>query len=240
MVLIERFTDLLECRTEDCWQKSIIHFGNDFGFEQALVAVVPEHPTSLGEAFLRSNYSSRWLNTYDCDQLISIDPTVAHCVKRSTPLLWEPGIFSGKKQKEMYEDASHYGLRSGISLPYHGAKGEIGILCFVSSTSPSSSFYRDMHHHMPALSMMRDFAFEASQRFTKPFNNQPPPTLTQRELECLKWCAAGKSSWEIARILSCSEAVVNFHFGNLRRKFQAVSRRQVVVKAIHCGILRPH
>lgn len=240
MVLIECFTKLLECETEDCWRKSIIHIGNELGFEQSLIAVVPGHPTSLGEAFLHSNYSSQWLSIYNCNELISIDPTVAHCVNRSTPLFWEPDLFLGKKQKEMYEEASHYGLRSGISLPHHGANGEIGILCFVSDASPSKQLHRDMLHLVPALSMMRDFAFESSLRFSKrPTIHQPPPALTRRELECLKWCAAGKSSWEISRILRCSEAVVNFHFGNLRRKFNAVSRRQVVVKAIHCGLLRP-
>lgn len=238
MMPIERFTALLECETEDTWRKSIIQFGRDYGFEQALIAVVPERPTSLSEAFLHSNYSSQWLAIYNRENLLTIDPTVAHCVARSTPLIWEPSIFSSKKQKEMCEEASSHGLRSGITLPFHGVNGEIGILCFVSDCSPNKCFHNDIHHHMSALSMMRDFAFEGSLQFAKLSHSQPPPMLTQRELECLKWCAIGKSSWEIAQILRCSEAVINFHFKNLRRKFHATSRRQVVVKAIHSGILR--
>lgn len=240
MMPIERFTFLLECESEDIWQKSIIQLGNEFGFERTLIAVVPGRPTSISEAFLRSNYSSQWLDTYNCEQLVAIDPTVAHCVKRSTPLIWEPAIFSSKKQKEMYEEASSHGLRSGITLPFHGSNGEIGILCCVNDASPSRNFLQDTQHYLPALSMMRDFAFEASLRFAKLSKRQPPPALTQRELECLKWCAAGKTSWEMAQILRCSEAVINFHFGNLRRKFNVTCRRQVVVKAIHCGLLNLH
>lgn len=238
MIPVERFTSLLDYRSEDIWKKSLIQLTNEFGFERMLIAVVPDRPTSLNEAFLRSNYSPQWLEKYNFEQLVVIDPTVTHCVKRSTPLIWEPAIFSEKKQKEMYEEASSHGLRSGITLPFHGANGEIGILCCVNDANPSTHLYQDIQHCMPALSMLRDFAFEASLRFAKLSNLHPAPNLTRRELECLKWCAAGKSSWEMAQILRCSEAAINFHFGNLRRKFHATSRRQVVVKAIHCGLLR--
>ncbi len=240
MRTIERFTTLLECTTEGAWWASIFQIGKDYGFERTLIAIVPERSMSLGEAFLCSNYSTQWRNHYDGNQLVNIDPTVAHCVTRSTPLIWEPAIFANKKQKEMYEEASSYGLRSGITLPYHGANGELGILCFVNDAKPDKNFKRDALHSMPALSLMRDFAFDASLRFAKPCNRDPIPILTPREFECLKWCATGKSSWEIAKILCCSESAVNFHFGNLRHKFQAISRRQVVVKAIHCGLLRPN
>jgi LuxR family quorum-sensing transcriptional regulator LasR len=216
--------------------------GNDYGFEKTLIAVAPERPSSLGEVFLHSNYSSQWLDIYNCKQLLAVDPTVKHCVMHTTPLLWEQATFSGKKQDEMYEEASRFGLRSGITLPLHGVNGEVGILCFITSSSSGKSFHQDALHHMPALSMLRDFAFESSMRFSSFSNHQHhhPPILTQRELECLKWCTAGKSSWEIAKILCCSEAVINFHFGNLRRKFHATSRRQVVVKAIRYGLIRPN
>jgi DNA-binding CsgD family transcriptional regulator len=65
----------------------------------------------------------------------------------------------------------------------------------------------------------------------------PHIKLTPKEMECLKFCAAGKSSLDIARILNCSEAAVNFHFTNIRRKFNTTSRHQSVVKAIQMGLI---
>lgn len=65
------------------------------------------------------------------------------------------------------------------------------------------------------------------------------PRLTRRELEVLQWVMAGKSSWEIARITSCSEATVNFHLANVRQKFDVNTRQQAVVKAIALGMLIP-
>jgi LuxR family quorum-sensing transcriptional regulator LasR len=211
--------------------------GGGYGFEHALIAVVPQPGASLEQAFLRSNYSPEWRRVYDETRLVYVDPTVAHCIAHSTPLIWEPGLFSSEQQKAMYEEASSHGLRSGITLPFHGPNGELGILCFVNDAQPGRHFMKDLQRFIPELALLRDFAFEASLRFAVGDQEMHLPVLTRRELECLKWGAAGKSSWEIARILRCSESTVNFHFCNIRRKFDATSRQQAVVKAIKLGMI---
>jgi LuxR family quorum-sensing transcriptional regulator LasR len=62
--------------------------------------------------------------------------------------------------------------------------------------------------------------------------------LTPREKEVLMWSAAGKSSWEITRIISCTEAGVNYHFCNIRRKFGVRSRWVALVMALEQGLIR--
>lgn len=66
-----------------------------------------------------------------------------------------------------------------------------------------------------------------------------PFRLTPRELECLQWCALGKTTWEIGQLLDISEAAVNFHMTNIRSKCDVNSRRQAVTKAIQLGLIRP-
>ncbi|RAI62649.1 helix-turn-helix transcriptional regulator [Pseudomonas fluorescens] len=66
---------------------------------------------------------------------------------------------------------------------------------------------------------------------------QTPPNLSAKEQEILKWCAIGKSSWEIGRILNCSEAGVNYHFCNIRRKFGVNSRWLALIKALEMGMI---
>lgn len=61
--------------------------------------------------------------------------------------------------------------------------------------------------------------------------------LTLREKEILQWTAAGKSSWEIAQIISCTEAGVNYHFCNIRRKFGVRSRWVALVMALEQGLV---
>lgn len=66
---------------------------------------------------------------------------------------------------------------------------------------------------------------------------QIPRNLSAKEQEILKWCALGKSSWEIGRILNCSEAGVNYHFCNIRRKFGVSSRWLALIKALEMGMI---
>jgi DNA-binding CsgD family transcriptional regulator len=64
-----------------------------------------------------------------------------------------------------------------------------------------------------------------------------PVRLTPRERQVLLWCAYGKSSWEIGRILECKESTVNFHVSNILRKFDVPTRVAAVIKAIRYGML---
>ncbi|MDH0647813.1 helix-turn-helix domain-containing protein [Pseudomonas sp. GD03858] len=71
----------------------------------------------------------------------------------------------------------------------------------------------------------------------RPTSNTSAVYLTPREQQVLLWCAYGKSSWEIGRILQCKESTVNFHVGNILRKFDVVTRVAAVSKAIRYGML---
>lgn len=238
METISRFTALMECRTERKLVKALVQLGYSYGFEQTMIAVAPGIPSSLDDFYLKGNVSAEWLALYNRKHFINIDPTISHCASRLTPLLWGPKIFTGNKQKAMYEEAANFGLRSGISLPFHGIKGEKGILHLAKNETPNEQLNRKIMRITPELSMMRDYAFQAAMRRFKKQTPRPfEQTLSNRELECLTWCSTGKSSWEIAQILNCAESTVNFHILNLRRKLNVSSRRQAVVKAMHLGLL---
>jgi len=64
-------------------------------------------------------------------------------------------------------------------------------------------------------------------------------SLTSREVECLHWMAAGKTSGEIAIILAISESTVNFHLKNTLTKLNSNNRVQAVAKAVYGGIISP-
>lgn len=236
---LDLFGELFDTDAEADWCASVFRIGESFGFQQVLYALVPLPGQRLEDAFLRSSYASEWRHTYDHTGLHHVDPTVAHCVARNTPLFWTPDIFVSKAQKEMYEEASFYGIRSGVTLPIHGAKGELGIMCFVNDAFPSRRNHKDLMHHLPYLALFRDFAFESSIRYAKLDSlDGQAVRLTPRETDCLHWAASGKTSWEIAKILICSEAAVNFHMANIRRKLDVTTRREAIVKAIRLKLLR--
>ncbi|WP_220332648.1 helix-turn-helix transcriptional regulator [Rhizobium mesosinicum] len=62
-------------------------------------------------------------------------------------------------------------------------------------------------------------------------------TLTQRETECLKWAAAGKSSDEISVILSISTHTVNGYLKSAVAKLDCVSRTHAVAEASRLNLI---
>jgi DNA-binding NarL/FixJ family response regulator len=61
--------------------------------------------------------------------------------------------------------------------------------------------------------------------------------LSEREIEALTWSARGKTSAEIATILSLSKRTVDFHIENARRKLGVATRIEAAVKAAAGGII---
>ncbi|MEE4789567.1 helix-turn-helix domain-containing protein [Pseudomonas alliivorans] len=66
----------------------------------------------------------------------------------------------------------------------------------------------------------------------------PHVHLTPKEREALHWSMLGKTAWETSRIQDCSEAAINFHLCNIRRKFGVCNMRAAVVKAIEQGVVQ--
>ncbi len=63
------------------------------------------------------------------------------------------------------------------------------------------------------------------------------PHVTPREAQVLTWIAAGKSDWEIGRILDISAKTVNFHVERAKRKFGVATRIQAVLAAMRRGVI---
>lgn len=85
----------------------------------------------------------------------------------------------------------------------------------------------------------RNGAAAAPRGSKKPLAGTPEGELSAREKACLSWAAAGKSSWEIGRILRISENTVIFHIKNAMRKLGANSRTLAAFKAVELGLIEP-
>jgi LuxR family quorum-sensing transcriptional regulator LasR len=240
MVELGQLMTLLKSDNESSWRSALFTLARDQGFDSVLYGAVGSKHARLETAFLQSNYDAAWRERYDADKLHYVDPTVTHCLTSSLPIVWEPDTFHAPGQREMYEEACGYGIRSGITFPIHGPNGEFGVVSFASDAPPNGEFDNMIGQLMPALSLIRDYACESSRKLVAPKPAaEAAPRLTRRELEVLNWVMVGKSSWEISKIVRCSEATVNFHIGNIRTKFNVNTRQQALVKAISLGIITP-
>ncbi|SFD20823.1 helix-turn-helix transcriptional regulator [Massilia yuzhufengensis] len=231
--------ELMEAKDDLRWSECLFRLARSQGFEQTLFGVVPSRHVRFENAFTRSNYSSEWRSRYDANGFAYVDPTVGHCVTSTLPLVWAPSTFATGAPGALYEEASAHGIRSGVTLPVHGPNGELGMISFASDARPGIPFERSIMEVLPALSLVRDYAFASSAGLRDARPDPVLPRLTRREREVLQWVMVGKSSWEVARITNCSEATINFHLANVRQKFGVNTRQQAVVKAIALGLITP-
>jgi DNA-binding NarL/FixJ family response regulator len=63
--------------------------------------------------------------------------------------------------------------------------------------------------------------------------------LSDRETEILTWAARGKTSAQIAEMLSLAKRTVDFHFDNARHKLGAETRTEAVIKAAFERLIVP-
>jgi DNA-binding CsgD family transcriptional regulator len=74
-------------------------------------------------------------------------------------------------------------------------------------------------------------------RRKKPGMNLRPVSLSDHEIECLRWVSLGKTAKETAVILGKSARTVEFHLNNAMRKLNAVNKVQAVFLAVGLNLL---
>lgn len=145
------------------------------------------------------------------------DPAIAHCRHSNQPFVWRAA-------------ASGVGWAQGVSSPR--ALGVRGIL---SLTRGGPALDDDeLHQVEPLLSLVCKTVHEAMLRIEAPTAGTP---LTEREREVLRWAAVGKTTTEVARILTVSENTIKFHIKNATQKLGTANKTAAVVKAVLMGLL---
>jgi DNA-binding CsgD family transcriptional regulator len=66
---------------------------------------------------------------------------------------------------------------------------------------------------------------------------EPESTLTEREIEVMRWTALGKTACDVADILVISTHTVNFHIKNASAKLNATNKTAAAVRAAVRGLL---
>lgn len=233
---INQFEKLFELKSLDQLSTAVFRWAEKYGFEKCIFKVLPTKYGSMEKAFVLTNYDHQWCSIYKFYRYCDIDPIVQHCYSTHFPMVWDHTVYSSPRQEMMYKQGERFGLNSGLVFPIYGANGEFGMMNFATSKPITKINKTHITNCIPILSVFKDYVFESSKPFNQNLSDSSAP-LTPREKEVINWCAAGKTSWEISKILSCSESTVNFHLSNIRGKFNAGNTQLAVVKALRCGLI---
>lgn len=183
-----------------------------------------------------NGYPCAWRERYVSANYIDIDPVMLHCRRQATPLIWAPHLFSAGAARHLMEEARGFGLKAGVSFPVHGVGGELGVLS-LALESDSDAAGRHLAASLAEGGLLASYAYESLRRLVNTGDGKTE-RFSERELECLRWAALGKSNWDISRILGISEHGVSHHIRSVLRKFAVTSRSQAVMRALALNLLR--
>ncbi len=165
-----------------------------------------------------------------------IDPVLPIAMTARLPYHWNDigkSIELSRKQHDFFEECNEVGVADGISVPIHGPRGNTAVIslsCHERNT--------DTGRFTPYINALAAQFDAARWRLMNPdMGLEQPVLLTARERECLRWCKAGKSAWDISQLLGISERTAQFHISNAMAKLETSSRVTAVVMAIQKGLL---
>ncbi len=231
---IENSKDLLAIKA------ILIDVKEKLGFNHVLYAVrLPNTLTKISH-FIMDDYPEKWLTRYIKKSYVKIDPSVKHCVESQEAYCWDRLKESTDKHIiDFVNDATDHGFVGGVSIGMHNQYGETSIFSFATDKIMETGSIECCTAilHMTAL---HPYFHKAISRLSSYKQTQPcKPKLTPRELDCLLWSAEGKTSDEIASILSIKNPTVVFHLKNVIRKLEVSNRNQAIAKAVLFGIITP-
>lgn len=190
-------------------------------------------PFTRPKISVESSYPQAWMNYYQAENFFAIDPVLKSENFIHGHLPWNDKLF--QDSMILWDAARDHGLRKGISqclmLPNHA----LGFLS-VSRTSLLGKMMPEDEIEL-RLQVLVQLSLLTLTRLENEMVLTPEMKFSKREREILKWTAEGKTSAEIAIILSISENTVNFHQKNMQKKFNAPNKTQIACYAAATGII---
>lgn len=233
--MVERWDNLqqlLECTSAPHLRALASRHVQQLGFDKWIYSTGPE---SIDAAERLFTFPTEWMNLYRRQGYFAVDPVVDHCRQHITPCLWAADSAARRAgyQTPFFMEAIDFGLCAGIALPIHGPLGQSGMLS-VAMADPSNA--RTHLSQLGELQLLATFIHEAQIRLSRR-NANAQVHLTAREIDCLRWAAEGKTSWEIGEQLGIAERTAIFHLSNSARKLGVIGRRQAIARAMSLQLI---
>ncbi|MDH2310314.1 helix-turn-helix transcriptional regulator [Methylobacterium brachiatum] len=213
--------------------------GSTFGYEAFSLGSVPQSSKqTMPDCVVISGWPPEWEGHYHARGHIRFDPVLRYMRRVIDPFHWREAadFVATPAARTVLDEAREFRLNDGFCVPIHRPDGSEAGVSFGGEQmrlSPDES---------AALHLIGIYAVSAARAISRaqaePLGPaRPGVRLTDRETECLRWSAAGKTAWETSVILSISRRTVEQHLASACQKLNAVGRVQGVAEAIRCGLI---
>jgi LuxR family transcriptional regulator, quorum-sensing system regulator BjaR1 len=237
-IAFETVASLKVCKSFDD-VKSVFSAACEFlGTKAFIICDIPPSAAPGKNEVYTSGWDTAWELRYATLNYGQWDPVPQHVNRTIDPYFWrDVNALTAKDAmgyRIMNEARSEFGMRDGYCIPVHGLQGTAGLVS-VASDLPNWDL---SEHEQAVLHLVGIYAFEAVRKIrghTKPAGGGP--RLSPRELECTRWLAEGKTTWEIAKIIGISQETVREYLKCAATKLNTCTQAHLVAKAHRMNLL---
>lgn len=203
-----------------------------YGFHAWLITGLPTGEDRIDPLMILNGWPKGWTQLYTGQNFVRNDPVVAHCFRSHLPFEWQDAPYDPLGQPKSHEvmlRATDFRMKSGFCVPIHTAEGFQAVVTMAGERVELGGRIKR------ALHLMAMYAFGKAVELSQSGKVISESCLTNREREVLQWTAAGKTSWEISRILAISENTVTGYIKAAAVKLDTTNRTATVVAALRRG-----
>ena len=225
--------DLARCRSQAELGGLLAATLRELGFDYFALL----HHASLtagGARLIRiDNYPPGWVAELTTAELASEDPVQLASGRTNVGFAWEQLdrlVPLTRRHRDILEGSRRHGIGSGFTVPANVPGEPVGSCSFAVRCGRALPA-----RHLHCAELVGAHAFGAARRLHGYPARGGRPHLSRREQACLRLAAAGKSDWEIGRILGIAEETARQYLKRARAAYDVPTRTQLVVHGLRDG-----
>ena len=224
-----------EALSTGSWGRDLFALGRAYGFRHCLLARVPKADSpEFAANLIVCTWPDQLRLAYEAAEVYAASQLVARIKQSILPIYTEDNLLLGTPGSEARQPVAplfkQFDL--GALLVYSLYDRNQTQYVVVLSGRGAAPERKDIAELQLSLMELLDAGVDALVP-----RLGPKERLSAREIECLRWSAAGKSSDEIAIILDISSHTVVSYLKSAMRKLEAVNRMQAVARACRYRLL---
>ena len=187
------------------------------GFEYYAYGVRHLTPFTRPRTEICGSYPASWLAHYEKQNYAAVDPSILSGLRSTEMVVWNDALFDNSRT--LWQEARDWGLCIGATLPIRSHDRSLRVL--------------SVARRQDIISQAENNEIQVRLRCIL-----ERVTLRLTDLAyILQWTADGKSSGEIALILTISVNTVNFHLKAIQKKFGAGNKTLAAAYAAAQGLI---
>jgi len=231
---LQRFLDISEAGSLQSFEKQLIEFAGELDFGIVAAALVVDRPGNESTFFSLGNGPAEFAEAAKSVEDSKRDPVLKRLKHMSVPFVYNQSLYVGEGAGDLWEQQAAFGYKNGISVALH-LPGNKHFLLGVDRDAPMPEDETKVVRLLADLQLAAVHAQDAAVRLLG--TQVAVPTLSERELEVLRWSMEGKTASEVAQILGIATSTVNYHVGRVLVKLEVENKHHAVLKAINLGLL---